>query len=298
MGSDRMSALRSEFDRMAASAAEASQGWQAELAEFRAILQSVADWQSSEDANRGLQADELAIVRRDLAALKADLLPLAGSNLAVYLTPELRPAAKPQRGASRHRIVVCSLPKAGTYFLAEVLSQMGCLATQLHLSSDLLTDYRWATHREGAKSTSASMRRWSFQNRCSWSSPASLRSGTWNVRRRAERGSPTSRRCSCTAICGTDWPRFFAFLADTQREGPQTRDWSDLPDGPEKMLGFLDHLGESYFGQCLPMGDWLDQSDVFKLSFETLYGDHGMEAHGNAGSPVRLPGDLRTIGPS
>jgi hypothetical protein len=41
-------------------------------------------------------------------------------------------------------------------------------------------------------------------------------------------------------------------------------------------------VGASYFNMCLPMGDWFDQNDVFKLSFETLYGDHGIEAQREA----------------
>jgi len=145
--SDQLSALRAEFNHTAAVAAETSQRLHAELAEFRSMLQSVVDRPSLEEAIR-LQADELAIVRSELAGLKAELLPWAGSNIPIYLTPEVRPAAKPQRGASRHRIVVCSLPKAGTYFLAEVLSRMGCVATQLHLSPGHFTDYRWATRKE------------------------------------------------------------------------------------------------------------------------------------------------------
>ena len=75
---------------------------------------------------------------------------------------------------------------------------------------------------------------------------------------------------------------FLRFHADTQREGPRTRAWSDLPEGPEKMLRFLDHLGESYFNMCLPMGDWVDQTDMFKVSFEMLYGDDGADARRQA----------------
>ena len=280
--SERISALRSEFDRMAASAAKASQCRQAELAEFRAILQSVANWQSSEEANRRLQADELAIVRRDLAALEADFLPLAGSNLAVYLTPELRPAAKPQRGASRHRIVVCSLPKAGTYFLAEVLSQMGCVATLLHLSSEVLTDYRWATRQEAREEYQRFITSLELSKSLKLVQPGQFAVGHLGCSPQSRALLSDFKKVFLYRDMRDGLVSFLRFAADTQREGPRTRDWSDLPDGPGKMLGFLDHLGESYFAMCLPMGDWLDQTDVFKLSFETLYGDHGIEAQRKA----------------
>jgi hypothetical protein len=210
--------------------------------------------------------------------LEADLLPVAGSNLAVYLTPELRPAAKPYRGASRHRIVVCSLPKAGTYFLTEVLSQMGCVATQLHLASDALTDYRWATRQEAREEYERFNTSLELSESLKLVQPGQFAVGHLGCTPQSRLLLSDFKKVFLYRDLRDGLASYLRFHADTQREGPRTRAWSDLPDCPGKMLGFLDHLGASYFAMCLPMGDWLDQTDVFKLSFETLYGDQGIEA--------------------
>jgi hypothetical protein len=275
---DQLSAIRAEFDRTVTSAAEASQRLHVELAEMRSILQAVADRQ---DTDRRL-TEELAAARMELARLQADLLPLVGSNLAVYLTPELRPAAKPHLGASRHRIVVCSLPKAGTYFMAELLSQMGCVATQLHLSSDSFTDYRWATRKEAREEYKRFIAPLELSKSLELLLPGQFAVGHLGCSQDSRSLLAEFKKVFLYRDLRDGLVSYLRFHADTQREGPQTRTWSDLPDGPGKMLGFLDHLGDSYFNMCLPMGDWIDQSDVFKLSFEMLYGDYGVDARQEA----------------
>jgi hypothetical protein len=272
---------RAQDDTAAASALETSQRSQVELAEIRAILQSATDRQSLETAMR-LQAEELAIVRNEMAALKADLQPLAGSNIPVYLTPELRPAAKPHRGVSGHRIAICSLPKSGTYFLAEVLSQMGCVATQLHLSSNACTDYRCATRKEAREEYKRFNTLLELSKSLALVLPGQFAVGHLECSPRNRALLADFKKVFLYRDLRDGLASFLRFHADTQREGPRTRVWSDLPDGPEKMLRFLDHLGHAYFAMCLPMGDWLDQGDVFKLSFETLYGDPGTSAQVDA----------------
>jgi hypothetical protein len=266
--SDEISALRAEFDRTAARAAEPSQGLRADLAEFRAILQTAADRQSLEEA--------------ELDALRADLLPWAGSSLPMFLTQALRPAAKPHCGSSRHRIVVCSMPKAGTYFLAEVLSQMGCVATQLHLSSDSFTDYRWATRKEAREEYKRFQTSSELSTSLKLLLPGQFAVGHLGCSPDCRSLLAEFKKVFLYRDMRDGLVSFLRFHADTQREGPQTRTWSDLPEGPGKMLGFLDHIGDSYFNMCLPMGDWIDQSDVFKLSFEMLYGDYGVDARREA----------------
>ena len=73
----------------------------------------------------------------------------AGLPIPIYLAADGTPCARPEQGVVPHRALVCSIPKAGTYFVGELLHRLGVTPTDLHLSSTGLTDYRFATREEG-----------------------------------------------------------------------------------------------------------------------------------------------------
>jgi hypothetical protein len=52
-------------------------------------------------------------------------------------------------------------------------------------------------------------------------------------------------------------------------------DWSNLPEGPAKMIRFLNTAGKDFFAMAIPMAGWASDQNVCKVSFERLLGDEG-----------------------
>lgn len=64
-----------------------------------------------------------------------------GASMRLHRGAGGRLLAKPEEGEGAP-VAVLSIPKAGTYLLAQLLSQVGLVDTELHLSNFSLTDYR------------------------------------------------------------------------------------------------------------------------------------------------------------
>lgn len=209
--------------------------------------------------------------------LHGRLSALVGCPLPFYLNAEYQPCATLARGATPHRVIVLSIPKAGTYFLAEVLREWGCAPTSLHLARDIAWDYRQRTLEE---IRSDSFR---YQVDVSISQSAAL----------VQRGQFAVGHLECvpevqSALTG--FRKIFIyrdlrdalisqmrFLVDSPSTVDNVGGWKQLPKGPERMIGFLgDARDMSYmFSLFRDMRAWLSEPDVFGLSFEDLYGDPG-----------------------
>src|SRR4051812_17388971 len=80
-----------------------------------------------------------SVIRRTTRALRTVLgrtptSGAAGLPLPVYLTAAGVPSAQPTHGTIPHRVMVCSLPKAGTYLVGEVVRRLGAVATGFHFA--------------------------------------------------------------------------------------------------------------------------------------------------------------------
>lgn len=199
----------------------------------------------------------------------------ASLPLPVYLGENGLPSAAAAKGPSPHRVVVCSIPKSGTYLIAEVLQRMGLVSSGLHLRAAGVTDYRFASIQQ--------MR----EDYMRWDSRLPLADSAQLIRPGQFAAGHVEHNDYTKSIlhpfkkvfvfrelrdCLVSWLRF---LQDTGRTGRAEDDWKRLPEGPEKMLRFLDALGEKFFVQCHP--NWLDEPEVFAVSFESLYGDYGRD---------------------
>lgn len=234
-----------------------------------------------------------------LQRLFRQLTPAAGLPLPVYLTDDFRPAAQPVQGASPHRVIVCSIPKAGTYLVDRLLELLGCVPTRLHLSSTLLTDYRFATLREARENYERLLVDVPLERAVELHLPGQFSVGHLECSERVCEVLSSVKKVFVFRDLRDGLVSYLRFLASTGREGEATRAWKDLPPGPGQMLRFLDAAGQDYFNMTLPMIAWLDHPDVFSISFETLYGDAGADEqralierlHGF----LELPGELPDI---
>lgn len=234
-----------------------------------------------------------------LEEIRRRLTHAAGLPLPVYLTDDFQPTAQTALGSSPHRIIVCSIPKAGTYLVHRLLELLGCVPSRLHLSSTLLTDYRFATVREARENYEKLMVDVPLHRAVDLVLPGQFSVGHLECSDYVREALSDVKKMFVFRDLRDGVVSFLRFLASTGREGEVTCDWKDLPAGPEQMLRFLDAAGQDYFNQTLPMIDWLDQPDVFFVSFETLYGDAGADEqrslierlHGF----LELPGDTLDV---
>ncbi len=220
-----------------------------------------------------------AVVRgaRRLTANDDLLRSAAGLPVPVYLTSDLVPSAQPTQGAIPHRVMVCSIPKAGTYLIGEALRRLGTVATDFHFSLDgqMVMDSRFATREEARNE---------FRRFCH-AVPLE------RVLALVRPGQHAVSHLECTPrvrghLSGfkvvfvhrdlrdalVSWLRFHQ---DTGREEQWNWIWAKHASKQERFAVFLREAGEVFFGVCHAMRPWFADPAAFPVKFETLHGDDG-----------------------
>jgi hypothetical protein len=240
-------------------------------------------------------AEHQAIKHR-LAELDRQLALTVNARFPVYLIDGPVPAAAPTLGASPHPLVVCTIPKSGTYLVSELLERLGCVPTRLHLSRHSLTDYRFASLREAREEYERFQVDLRLETAVRLLLPGQFAVGHLECSNDVRDCLGRAKKIFTYRNLRDGLVSYMRFLASTGRGGDRTAQWKDLPAGPEQMLSFLDHAGHEFFGLSLPLLGWVDEADVLKLSFESIYGDHGpteqQQAIDRLHSFLELPGPV------
>ncbi len=220
-----------------------------------------------------------ARVTEELSALRQRLAQAVDLPLPVYLSSDFWPSAQPWCGPSPHPVVVCSIPKAGTYFVAGLLHQLGCEPTDLHLASEHLTDYRGLS-REVARSTDYlnHIVALPLPKALALIRPGQFAVGHLECTEEIRRLLQPFKKIFVFRDLRDALVSYMRFLADTQRGGARTLELKDLPDGPSKMLRFLESSEHVFVDATRSILDWRHTAEVFPIRFETLYGDQGPAA--------------------
>lgn len=203
---------------------------------------------------------------------------VSGRLLPVFASPDGRLLFKQESIAGLRPSVVLSIPKSGTYQIAALLRLGGLIDCEIHLGDGGFSDYR-----DG----SLDQKRREYLQ-FSFAMPLSVACGMVGPGQFAVGHLPCSDAFT-PALGGFN--RLFAlrdvrdalvslmrFIAAYDRGGPTTREWRDLPDGPDKMLRFLSYQGEWMMNASRAMRPWLDDPAVLPVRFEVLNGDHGTQA--------------------
>jgi hypothetical protein len=212
-------------------------------------------------------------------ALRDRLDPVAGLALPVYVTADLQISAQPWANPHRNRVCICSIPKSGTYLVAELLRLLGYVPTWLHLWTTGLSDYRTASLREARDEYHRFTAPLHLSRSLGLVLPGQFAVGhlehTEEVRTYL---GPFKTIFTCRDLRDAVVSHM-RFLGATTRSGRESRDWKALPEGPEKMLPYLDTAdGAAFFQLSRAMLGWATDPSAFKIRFETLYGDRGQEA--------------------
>jgi len=222
-------------------------------------------------------------------SLRARLSPFVGCPIPFYLDDELQPSATLKRGACPHRVMACSMPKAGTYFIAEALCRLGCEPTHLHLDHTVVWDYRERTIEEIRADSFRYMVKVPLEQSLRLVRPGQFAVGHVECRDDAKRWLRSFKKIFIYRDLRDALISQMRFLKDTNCGGPATDAWMDVPEGPEQMAGFFRaeaHV-DYMFAKFRGMAAWLREPDVLSLSFEVLYGDQGREAQSLAVEIIR-----------
>ncbi len=209
---------------------------------------------------------------------KAWLLDRAtGQRLRVYRCEDGRILANPRQG-DRPPAAIISIPKAGTYMVGLLLERLGYHDSELHVSQTFLTDYR-------AMSV-AEKRRPAF-NECNYALPIGASAqligdgqflvGHLRAEDDARRALAGFKKVFLYRDLVDATISHLRFIIDTGRAPPDAA-WAAMEPSPVQALGFLGDFGDFLFNRAYrPLLGWLDEADVFAISFEELSGDRGLK---------------------
>jgi len=223
------------------------------------------------------------------AGLRACLSSFVGCPIPFYLDEELHPSATLKRGACPHRVMACSMPKAGTYFIAEALCRLGCEPTHFHLDHNVAWDYRGRTIEEIRADSFRYMVEMPLEQSLRLVRPGQFAVGHIECRGDAKRWLRSFKKILVYRDLRDALISQMRFLKDTNCGGPAaTLGWQCGKDRSKWRASSGPKLTSTIcFAKFRGMAAWLREPDVLPLSFEAFYGDHGRETQALAVEKTR-----------
>ncbi|AZN98149.1 MAG: hypothetical protein EOS23_13700 [Mesorhizobium sp.] len=212
--------------------------------------------------------------------LPEELRDIAGQPFPLYPCSNESWSIKPTAGRSSSRVMICSIPKAGTHLYARLLGLLGLVQSDVFFNKDYLGDFRFVDV-ERARFTHSENILWI---------PIEISS------RFIQPGQFGYGHLPCdigTRHCLADFKIVFLsremraaivsqmrYVGDSDWCPPERAEitWRNEPDGPDKMLKYFDEIAPFIFNdRCHPVAPWADQENVLGLSYEQIIGDQGRE---------------------
>jgi Sulfotransferase domain len=173
-----------------------------------------------------------------------------------------------------HRVIVVSIPKSGTYLVAELLKAMGYRWTGMHLAETAYTDYRGSALEEARQDPGRFARSEPLNL-----SLARIRSGEFAVGHLPFKDDVVQmtapfKRLYLTRSLRLALISYMRFLHATGRLGAKHLPWYSIPDLRQRCSVFLQTtapylLARFYQG----MAGWPKLTDALAVRFEDLTGD-------------------------
>ncbi len=208
-----------------------------------------------------------------------NVTPFAGIRIPIYLTADRIPSATFEVGSCPHKGFIISIPKAGTYLVAELLRLLGCVPTQLHIWKSGLSDYRQAASIQQMREEYA---RFNVEIPLSHSlrlvHPGQFAVGHLECDVETRPALSSFKTLFVYRELRDAFVSWLRFYMDAKRGGTEIQALQAVPDGPERTLGLLDLCGQWFFGMVREIIPWMKEQTTLCVRFETLYGDHGTEA--------------------
>ena len=220
-----------------------------------------------------------------------DLLrSIRGLNFPVFVSNEMRVTAWPNKGASKYKAFVISIPKSGTYLVAELLTRLGMESVKLHLSLDYVTDYRFASLKDGRERPELFDVRMKFADALQFIDNGQFAVGHIECSELTVQLLRNFRKIFVFRNLRDALVSYMRFLLDTGRGGELTKKLTELPNGPEKTIRFMRLAPpmQVLISDARKQISWLKQ-EVLPVRFEDFYGDNGKSAQ------IRIIKDMSSL---
>jgi len=201
------------------------------------------------------------------------LSKLAGCEFPVYISKELNLLFSPHVGNNQHKAAVTTIPKSGTYLVTELLKHAGFELVKLNVRKNSIRDFRW----KDLNDLTNLGKTFPLEYLVHMILPGQVIAG------HIEYDNYTKKALS-------DFKKIFVYrnmrdaLVSAMKHGEK---WSVFPsdkknlqqrDGPEKLLWYMNStLCKNFITTTNHVVGWLEDKDTFKISYEDLMGDFGIE---------------------
>lgn len=178
-----------------------------------------------------------------------------------------------------NKIIICSVPKSGTYFLGQILTRLGLRDSKIHVNLHSYTDYN-GVDLDTARHKASELRvHEPLSSSLQRISPSEFVVGHLPVTT-----APMLREFGVIFTYRNVRDILVSFCRWVAQTGrwPDDGNWRELPDGPEKLLGFLQHHGRQLRGLIDCPAGWKSQPGATQVAFEELMGDYGADAAADA----------------
>lgn len=236
-----------------------------------------------EDHARAIQLDQLDLGRPGTVTFR-----VAGSTqpvLRLWRASDGTLAFVADAGAKPFKVAVVTLPKAGTYLMAEVLVELGYVNTHLHAWAGGVEDGR----DRPAEQAPADYLAHRVALPVEVSAPLIRPGQFWVGHFEAVpcRGPLAGfRKILMIRDLRFGLVSFMRWMAKPGRGGAAADAWRHLPETTEKLLAFFETHGRGYLTWCADIVGWCETPDVCVLRFEDVAGLHGEPAQADAATAL------------
>ena len=174
------------------------------------------------------------------------------------------------------KVVVLTIPKSGTYLMAQLLSEFGLRNTHRHFHVNAVSDYSNANRDEARQ----------YPDRFRVYQPLSksiqeLRNNEFAVGHLPARASKQLRQARVVFVYRnlrdvlTSSCRWIALSGRWQTVNDS---WRKMPEGPDMLFAFLQIHGMRAVKDIVRSAAWYHEPCALRVRFEQLFGDYGSES--------------------
>jgi sulfotransferase family protein len=180
----------------------------------------------------------------------------------------------PSPAAQGNRVLVVSIPKAGTYLMAEVLKALGYGWTGMHLAEAAYSDYKGADLDDARENPGRFARSEPLRQSLSRIRAGEFAVGHLPCKAEVIVFTASFRRLYLTRDLRSALISYMRFLQVTGRMGAKESSWYSISDPKERLLNFLTTSAPQLLvGLYNDLTGWLHVPGVMHVRFEDLVHD-------------------------
>ncbi len=161
-------------------------------------------------------------------------------------------------------VFITTIPKAGTYFMAALLRELGLRDLRRHVYPDLYHDYGQTFYKDGSRALPKEVKR-PIEAFASDAGPGGFAVGHVHC---GERERAALSGCRVVYLVRELREAIVSAMRFEAYTGRDTRDWTRLEDPRERLLGYLEHH-DAVIHRARHMADWRWHADL-TLDFREL----------------------------